>query len=119
MIKNNTAEYAADIRSIISTVTTACYWQHAPETATGEYVVFDISDVLDSRSITINLWGTRGREIELADLADAVEAVLDGAIISNMWHTSSIVSSENKQWVADEDERIIHIYMSFDATYKA
>ena len=121
MQKEHSAKFAEDVRALIVTAAQfdRVYWNNAPEAKTFPYIVFDIRSVSGDKVITLDLWGEKGKEIELHDLADTVEEALDNTVIYNYCHSSIIATQNNKQWIADEDERIIHLNMSFDATYQA
>lgn len=112
--------YAADIREEMLTVIDRVYWNNAPELKQFPYAVFEIRAAGERRTtIEIDLWGTKGNETELWDSADELEADLDGFIINNQHHTSSIISNHDKTWVKDDDERLVRINLSFNATYQA
>ena len=121
MQKEHDAEYAANIKSLIMAATGSdrVYWIHSPETKEFPFIVFEIRSVGGDKIIALDLWGLKGNEVALSDLADTVEAALDNEVIYNSYHASIISTQNNKQWIADEDERLIHINMSFDATYQA
>lgn len=121
MLREYSAEYVKDIREAIVTVTdnNRVYWNVAGEDKTFPYVVFEIRSVGGDKVITLDLWGERGGEVELSNLADLIEAYLDGLVIYNIYHASTLTSQNNLQWIADEDERIIHLNLSFDATYQS
>lgn len=118
MNKENIAEYAADIRAALNGTITA-YWMSAPESAIKPYMVFNISSFANGKRIDCDLWDVRGKEVALLGLAETVEALLDGIVIFNRFHSSVITSDQNKQYIADDDDRIIHINMSFGATYQS
>lgn len=121
MQKEHDAQYAADVKSLIVSAanTERVYWRNAPENKTFPYIVFEVRSVGGDKTITLDLWHTRGNDVELSDLTDTVEAALDNEVIYNAYHASIIKTQNNKQWIADEDERLIHLNMSFDATYQA
>lgn len=116
MIKEHVAEYAANIRSAL-TGTAQAYWMNAPENHTFPYAVFEIRSAYGGKVIDFDVWGSE--EVATSELADAIEECLDGYIIANSYHTSIITSNYNKQFIADVDERIIHVNLSFTATYKS
>ena len=122
MRKEHSAEFADDVRALIATAAQfdRVYWNNAPEkNKTFPYIVFEIRSSAGDKVIMLDLWGEKGAEVELNDLTDTVEAALDNEVISNVYHSSILATQNNKQWIADEDERIIHMNMSFDATYQA
>lgn len=122
MMQMNMKRYAADVRTAMLTSDglDRAYWNNAPESKTMPYAVFGIRSIGNNRlNIEVDLWGLKGGETELWDIADSVEANLDGNIISNEYHASEVITNSDKKWVADDDERIIRINLSFTATYQA
>lgn len=121
MRKEYSAQFAADIRAAIETASGAdrIYWNNSPESKVFPFIVFSIRSLEGDKIITLDFWGEKGNEIELNDLADLTESELDGLVISNIYHASILKSNNNKQWIADEDERIIRLNMSFEATYQS
>lgn len=122
MRKEHSAQFAADICEVVKTAAgmSRVYWNNAPEkNKTFPYIVFDIRSLEGDKIVTLDFWGEKNGEIILSDLADQVEGELDELVISNLYHASILHSNNNKQWIADEDERIIHLNMSFEATYQS
>ena len=122
MEQEHSAEFSKDIKRLITAATnnTRVYWMNAPENnKTFPYVVYEIRSVGGDKVIALDIWGKRGDEIIVSDLADTIEAALDNEVIYNQYHASIISTQNNKEWIADEDERIIRLSMSFDATYQA
>lgn len=122
MQKEHSAQFAADICAAIKAAADSdrVYWNNAPEKdKVYPYIVFSIRSLEGDKIITLDFWGQKDGEIVLSDLSDTVEAELDGLVISNEYHASLLATNNNKQWIADEDERLIHLNMSFDATYQA
>lgn len=122
MQKEHSAQFAADICAAIKAAADSdrVYWNNAPEKGkVYPYIVFSIRSLEGDKIITLDFWGQKDGEIVLSDLSDTVEAELDGLVISNEYHASLLATNNNKQWIADEDERLIHLNMSFDATYQA
>ena len=122
MQKEHSAQFAEDIRALMVAAAQIdrVYWINAPEkNKVYPYIVFDFRAVAGDKVITLDLWGEKGNEVTLYDLADTVEEALDNTVIYNSYHSSILATQNNKQWIADEDERLIHLNMSFDATYQA
>lgn len=118
----DTKQYVADVRTVMLTTDglDRVYWNNAPESKTMPFAVFGIRGIGNNRlNIEVDLWGNKGSEVALWDIADALESKLDGSIISNDYHASEIITNSDKKWVADDDERIIRINLSFTATYQA
>lgn len=118
MRKSN--EYTKDVRNVIlSSGISRVYERRAPETKEFPYAVYDIRALTEARYvIEVDLWGLKGNENELADMADGLEAVMAGYIIANDNHSSMISSNNDMKWVDDSDENLIRINMSFNSTYQ-
>lgn len=122
MLKRNSMQYAKDIKEAILKVQglTEAYNTIASANAIDPYAVFEVRALGESMLvIEVDLWSCKGAEIELQDIADELEAMLDGYIIANDYHTSMLVSNNDMKWVADSDENVIRINLSFSATYQA
>ena len=121
MNKRHSNEYYADLREALTTVIDRVYVNEAPEGKTFPYVVFSTDAIYDGYKVTVDLWGRSGpaNEAELEDIADSVEEALDGYIIANDYHTSMLVSNDDRQWMRDEDPTIKRIMLSFNATYQS
>ena len=121
MLQEHSAQFVDDVRDLIvaAVENERVYWNNAAEDKVFPYIVFEIRSVGGDKVISLDLWGLRGDEITLSDMADVIEAALDQEVIYNQYHASIISSQNNKEWIADEDERIIRLSMSFDATYQA
>lgn len=121
MEMEHSAEFVKDVKALIVVAANSdrVYWNNAPESKTFPYIVFEVRSVGGDKVVSLDLWGQRGQEIIVSDLADAVEAALDNEVIYNQYHASILSTQNNKEWIADEDERIIRLSMSFDATYQA
>lgn len=95
------------------------YLREAAETKTFPYVVFDVRVLTDIRvAIELDIWGERGGEITLQELADNIEEYLDGMVLSDPLFTAALYTNNDLRWVTDEDKDIKHINMSFSATYQ-
>jgi hypothetical protein len=95
------------------------YLREAVEKKTFPFVVFDVRVISDIRIvIELDLWGTRGGEAALSNLADDLEELLDGIVLSDPLFTAAIYTNSDLKWVIDEDKDIKHINLSFTATYQ-
>lgn len=122
MRRDDIPQFAADVRAVMLQTEglARAYWNNAPEARTMPYLVYDIRAIgMNRLVIECDLWGTKGNELNLWNMADALEENLDGYIVSNEYHAGEITSNNDKKWVDDDDERIIRINMSFGATYQA
>jgi hypothetical protein len=120
-MKRNSNEYRNNIRAVLLEGGVArAYFKRAPENKTFPYVVFDIRALGENRDvIEVDAWGLKGNEEELTNIADAIEENLDGYIIANEKHSSLLDSNNDMKWIDDDDENIIRINLSFNATYQA
>lgn len=95
------------------------FLREANEKKTFPYIVFDVRTATEIRVIMeLDIWGTRGSEVALSDLADKLEEHLDGLVLSDPSFCASLYTNNDLKWVVDEDKDIKHINMSFTATYQ-
>ena len=120
-MRRNSNAYRTDVRNVLLECGVArAYFKRAPEKKTFPYVVFDIRALGESRDvIEVDVWGLKGNEDELTNIADAIEEGTDGYIIANEKHSSLLVTNNDMKWIDDDDENIIRINLSFNATYQA
>lgn len=120
MIKRQSQQFSDDIRAlIISSGMTRVYVGSAPESKTFPYAVMDVRGAGTSMTIELDVWGSKGNEPTLENDVDNIEVALDHALIANQYHTSAIFTNNDRKWVANDDENIIHINLSFNATYQS
>lgn len=107
------------IRAQLETLCKRVYFREAPENKTFPYIVFDVRNATDIRIILeLDLWGVRDEEVTLQTLADDLEELIDGMVLSESLFMASLYSNNDLKWVADENKDIKHINMSFTATYQ-
>lgn len=119
MIKRSLSAFCKALRSQMLIKCTRVFLREAGEQKTFPYIVFDVRVLSEIRIVVeVDIWGQRGGEVALQNLADDVEEMLDGMIISNPLFIASIYTNNDLKWVLDEDKDIKHINLSFDATYQ-
>ena len=119
MNKRHSNELYKDLRTALLVASDNVYLRSAPKTKTFPYIVFDIFPIYEGEKCSIDLWGMKGTEEAFENLADTVEALLDGYIIANQYHTVMLMTNDDRSWVRDEDENIIRIRMSFNGIYQS
>lgn len=120
MLKNKIENLIASLYAILSVIVTRFFFRTAAESKTFPYGVFDVRKLTDGMLVVeIDLWGKRGNEISLLQDAESIEETLDGYVLADSNHTASFISNNDLKFVTDEDENIIHIILSFNATYCA
>lgn len=120
MLKNKLENLIASLHTILSEIVARFYFRTAAENKVFPYGVFDVRKLTGGMLvIELDLWGKRGNEITLLQSAELIEELLDGYVIADINHTASITTNNDLRFVPNEDENIIHINLSFNATYCA
>lgn len=119
MINRSLNAFCKALRTQMLTKCTRVYLREASEQKTFPYVVFDVRVISEIRIVVeLDIWGQRGGEVALQNLADDIEVLLDGMVISDPLFIASIYTNNDLKWLLDDDKDIKHINMSFDATYQ-
>ena len=119
IINRSLMAFCKRLKTVMLTKCQRVYLREATEKKTFPYIVFDVRVLSEIRvAIELDIWGTRAGEVALQDLADNIEELLDGYVLSDPLFAAALYTNSDLKWVEDEDKDIKHINMSFSATYQ-
>ena len=120
MIKRTSMELVEGIRTLLLTKCDNVYFREGSENKTYPRIIFDVRPFMERRVVLeMDLWDMRGNEKNLQDLADDIEELIDGTVLSNPSYIASFGSNNDMKYVPDENKDFKHINMSFDIIYQS
>lgn len=125
MNKRTTMELVKDIRTLLLTKCQYVYFREGEERKLYPRIIFDVRPFGDRRMVLeMDLWdirvnGNNQGEKEIHDLADTLEDMLDGTVISKSTYMASFYTNDDAKSVTDENKDFKHMNMSFDIIYQS
>ena len=126
MNKRTTMLLVKDIRSQLLTKCPNVFYLEGSEEKTYPRIIFEARPISETKMILeLDLWNyRRGENIEdaektLFDLADSVEFLFDGMILSEPEYIASFCTNNDMKPVLDENKDFKHVNMSFDIIYQS
>lgn len=120
MIKRQTMALVKGIRTQLLTKCANVFYLEGTEGKAYPRIVFEVRPTYETRmTLELDLWDVRGNEKTLADLADDVEDLLDGMVLSEPEYMASFYTNNDMKPVPDENKDFKHINLSFNIIYQS
>ena len=120
MNKRTTMALVKGIRTQLLDKCSNVYFQEGTEDKKYPRIIMDVRPTYETRMVLeLDLWNMRGEEKTLADLADTVEDLLDGMVLSEPGYMASLYTNNDMKFVPDENKDFKHVNMSFNIIYQS
>lgn len=125
MNKRTTMELVKEIRTLLLTKCSNVFYIEGSEEKTYPRIVFEVRPYQERRMVLeLDLWSMRVNgnaqgEKELHDLADDIEYMLDGLVVSKTAFMAAFYTNNDAKSVIDENKDFKHMNLSFDIIYQS
>lgn len=120
MNKRTTMALVKGIRTQLLSKCSHVYYLESTEDKKYPMIIFEVRPSYETRmTLELDLWSMRGSEKTLFDLADTIEELVDGMVLSEPEYIASFYTNNDMKSVPDENKDFKHLNMSFNIIYQS